>query len=88
MFPGMSSLPPRASTTAVDEAVGIESDETPQHEEMESAAVDISPESVCYRDEMQKCGNCQYMEASGECQALKMPVEAEASCNLFKEMSA
>lgn len=64
----------------------IEAEETPMHDEMESAAVDISPESVCYRDETQKCGNCAYMEASGECQALKMTVEAEAGCNLFKGM--
>jgi len=84
MFPGMSALPPRAKAPV--EEVEIEEEETPMHEEMEAAAVDISPESVCYRDETQKCGNCMYMEASGECQPLKMTVDAEAGCNLFKEM--
>jgi hypothetical protein len=84
MFPGITALPPRASAPV--EEVENEEEETPMHEEMEAAAVDISPESVCYRDETQKCGNCMYMEASGECQPLKMTVDAEAGCNLFKEM--
>ena len=83
MFPGITALPPRAGMA---EAMEIESEEMPMHEEMEASAVDISPESVCYRDETQKCGNCAYMEASGECQALKMTVDAEAGCNLFKGM--
>lgn len=83
MFPGITALPPKAGRA---EPMEIEAEETPMHDEMESAAVDISPESVCYRDETQKCGNCAYMEASGECQALKMTVEAEAGCNLFKGM--
>ncbi len=84
MFPGITALPPRASAPV--EEVEIEEEETPMHEEMEAAAVNISPESVCYRDETQKCGNCAYMEASGECQPLKMTVDAEAGCNLFKGM--
>ena len=84
MFPGMSSLPPRANAPV--EEVEIEEEETPMHEAEEAASVDISPESVCYRDETQKCGNCAYMEPSGECIPLKMTVEAEAGCNLFKEM--
>jgi hypothetical protein len=83
MFPGITALPPRASAPA--EEFEIKEEETPMHEEMEAAAVDISPESVCYRDETQKCGNCAYMEESGECQPLKMTVDAEAGCNLFKE---
>lgn len=83
MFPGITALPPKAGMA---EPMEIESEETPMHEEMEAAAVDISPESVCYRDETQKCGNCAYMEASGECQPLKMTVDAEAGCNLFKGM--
>jgi len=49
MFPGMSSLPPRASAPV--EEIEVEAEETPMHEEMEAASVDISPESVCYRDE-------------------------------------
>lgn len=87
MFPGITALPPRVGgKKPAVEAIEIEAEETPMHEAEETASVDISPESVCYRDETQKCGNCTYMEPSGECQALKMTVDAEASCNLFKGM--
>lgn len=68
-----------------DEPMEDEATETPEHENSEAADVQITPESVNYRDEQQVCSNCQYMEASGECQALKMIVDPGAGCNLFKQ---
>lgn len=46
--------------------------------------VAISPEAVCYRGAEQVCGSCQHYQA-GECEALEMPVEEGAGCNLFTE---
>ena len=85
MFPGMTEmgLPPRSG--AIEELDEIEEIETPEVEVEEAMGVDISPEAVCYRDEQSVCGNCSYMEASGECQALHMPVEPGAGCNLFQQ---
>lgn len=83
MFPGLKQLPPKAGMT--EEPMEDEMEETPEHEEEEYEAVAITPEAVCYRDEQQICGNCMYMEASGECQPLKMTVEPGAGCNLFKQ---
>lgn len=85
MMPGMMKLPPRDAVAPMEEALEIESEETPLHEDMEAAAVQITPEAVCYRGANEVCGNCKYMEASGECQALKMQVEPGAGCNLFAE---
>lgn len=82
MFPGMLQLPPKAGSG--EEPMEIEPEEMPMHEEMESA-VSISPESVSYRSEQQVCANCQYMEADGNCVALKMPVAPGDGCNLFSE---
>ncbi len=45
---------------------------------------DIPPEAVCYRSEMESCGNCQY-NAGGTCDKLQMPVSDGDSCNLFKD---
>lgn len=88
MFPGFNKLPPKAASSfqaPMEEPMEDESMETEEHEAEEVEAVTISPEAVCYRDEQQVCGNCMYMEASGECQPLRMTVDAGAGCNLFKQ---
>lgn len=87
MFPGIS-LPPRASSTPPVEQMEDESIETPMHEDMEAASVNIMPDAVSYRNADMVCGNCRYMEASGECQPLKMTVEPGDGCNLFVDRGA
>jgi hypothetical protein len=90
------ALPPKAggvitalnNNVRTQEPMEDESMETPEYEDAEAAAVTITPESVCYRDEQQVCSTCQYMEESGECQPLKMIVAPGAGCNLHKERGA
>ncbi len=84
MLPGMQ-LPPRAGMPAPPED---ELAELPEHESMEAAAVNITPDAVCYRNADMVCGNCQYMEASGECEPLKMTVAPGDGCNLFADRGA
>lgn len=80
MFPGMS-LPPKPTAEVEVEESPIE-----EVEEIEEVgAVDISPDAVCYRDEHEVCGNCEYMQSTGLCVPLKMGVTPGAGCNLFKE---
>lgn len=78
------ALPPQIGMAA-EESMENEAMETPEHEEMETAAVHITPEAVSYRDAQQVCSTCRYMEESGECQPLNMIVGPGDGCNLHKE---
>lgn len=78
------ALPPQIGMAA-QESMENEAMETPEYENMEAAAVQITPEAVCYRDGQQVCSTCQYMEESGECQPLKIVVDPGGGCNLHKE---
>lgn len=44
----------------------------------------IPPEAVCYRSEMETCGNCTY-NTGGECSKLSIPVSDGDGCNLFMD---
>lgn len=44
----------------------------------------IPPEAVCYRSEMETCGNCTYNEG-GQCSKLQIPVGDGDGCNLFMD---
>lgn len=45
---------------------------------------DIPPEAVCYRSEMETCGQCTY-NSQGQCSKLGIPVGDGDGCNLFKD---
>ena len=59
--------------------------ETPEEEKAEHSLNGkyVPPEAVAYRTAEEKCGNCEYMEASGLCTWLGMRVEEGATCSLF-----
>lgn len=42
----------------------------------------IPPEAVSYRSADQKCSSCTFSDGTN-CSKLQMPIEHEASCNLF-----
>lgn len=44
----------------------------------------IAPEAVCYRSEMETCGQCTYND-QGQCSKLQIPVSDGDGCNLFKD---
>lgn len=81
MNPGMQ-LPPKAGV--IDEITEVEAPEV----EIAEGDVTIAPEAVSYRDEQQVCGNCRYMQESGECTPLRMVVGPQDGCNLFADRGA
>ncbi len=56
-----------------------EAAETPEQEKAEG----IPPDAVSFRTGEMKCAGCEYMQDSGDCSKLGIPVQPEDSCNLF-----